>query len=241
MSPDEVTSGVVRGRGTDVNFWLLREGDELTLVDSGYPGDVETVEAAIRSLGLRPESVRAILLTHAHVDHIGAAQHFHDRYGVPTWTGRDEAAHARREHLEQAGPRDVLRNAWRPGVLPWALRVSRQGATRPCAAPDAQAFMEPGPLDLPGRPVPVAMPGHTTGHTAYHLPAAGALLTGDGLVTGHPLLRRTGPQLLPAMFHHGDPRAGLTAIEDVEADLVLPGHGEPLRMPVREAVAAARG
>lgn len=237
----EVAPGVFLGRGTDVNFYLLLDGEAITLVDSGYPGDVASVLAAIGSLGRRPDDVRAVLLTHAHVDHIGATTYFYERHGVPTLTGQVEAAHARREFLEQAGPLDVARNVWRPGVLPWALRIARRGATRPYAAPHAEAFGGDGPLDLPGAPVPIPMAGHTSGHTAYLVPSVGALLTGDGLVTGHPLLRRTGPQLLPPMFHHGDPLAGLAAIEDVEAGLILPGHGEPVHMAVRDAVTQACG
>ncbi len=33
-------------------------------------------------------------------------------------------------------------------------------------------------LDIPGRPVPVPTPGHTSGHSAFHLPERGALLVG---------------------------------------------------------------
>ena len=53
--------------------------------------------------------------------------------------------------------------------------------------------------------MPVPTRGHTSGHTAYLLPSTGAILTGDELVTGHAVLRGTGPQVLPAFFNHGDP------------------------------------
>ncbi|MCW2657606.1 MAG: Metallo-beta-lactamase, partial [Jatrophihabitans sp.] len=44
MSDDgivEAAEGVFLVRGTDVNWILLRDGRELTLVDSGYPGDIQ--------------------------------------------------------------------------------------------------------------------------------------------------------------------------------------------------------
>ena len=66
------------------------------------------------------------------------------------------------------------------------------------------------------------------------------MITGDGLVTGHAVSRRTGPQLIMAMFNHGDADAGLTPLEGLDADLVLPGHGDPWRGPVADAVAQAR-
>ena len=60
--------------------------------------------------------------------------------GVPVYADPVEVAHARRERIEQAGPADIAKVAWRPGVLPWAARVVRAGALRndpiPHAAPD---------------------------------------------------------------------------------------------------------
>jgi glyoxylase-like metal-dependent hydrolase (beta-lactamase superfamily II) len=79
--------------------------------------------------------------------------------------------------------------------------------------------------------VPVPTPGHTSGHTAYHLPQVGALLTGDALVTGHPTSARRGPQLLDDVFHH-DParaRAAFELLATHPADVVLPGHGPVVR------------
>ncbi|MFX1784584.1 MULTISPECIES: MBL fold metallo-hydrolase [Prescottella] len=73
---------------------LLRDGDALTLIDGGYPGDVAAVDGAIRSLERRPEDVQGTLLTHAHVDHMGAIVSFHERYGIPVFTDPTEVAHA---------------------------------------------------------------------------------------------------------------------------------------------------
>lgn len=236
----EVAPDVFVASGTDVNWVLLREDGELTLVDAGYPGDTPRVLASIAAIGARAQDVRAVLLTHAHVDHMGAAHHLHEAYGVPVFTDPVEVAHAHREHLEQAGPADVARNLARPGVLPWAVRIARVGAARNVVLPHARPFPTVGPLDLPGRPQPVATHGHTSGHTAFHLPAVGAVLTGDALVTAHPVSRRAGPQVLPAMFNHGDPFAALDPLVGLGADLVVPGHGPVMRLPIAEAVTQAR-
>jgi len=136
---------------------------------------------------------------------MGAANHFHDRYGTPVYTDPVEVRHAHRDYLEQATTLDVAANLWRPGVLPWLTRVMRVGVTQKVSIPSAEPFPDPGPLDLPGNPVPVPTHGHTSGHTAYHLPRIGAILTGDELVTAHAVIRHTGPQVLPAFFNHGNP------------------------------------
>lgn len=239
---DEVAPDVFLVTGTDVNAVILREGDALTLIDGGYPGDVGVVETAIRSLGRRPEDVQAMLLTHAHIDHMGAIVAFHERYGTPVLTDPTEVAHARRDYLEQATGPDFLPMLHRHGVLPWLLRIARAGATRKLSIRDAQSFTAGGPLDLPGAPVPVATHGHTSGHTAFHLPQHGVVITGDALVTAHPLSKVTGPQLLPPVFDHGTPDtlAALDHLAVLDAETLVPGHGPVAHIPIAAAVEQAR-
>jgi glyoxylase-like metal-dependent hydrolase (beta-lactamase superfamily II) len=61
-------------------------------------------------------------------------------------------------------------------------------------------------LDVPGRPVPIFTPGHTSGHCAFHLPERGALIAGDALMTDHALAHPAGPTLLPTSFNHDNDR-----------------------------------
>lgn len=60
--------------GESVN-WVIAGGGSggITLFDSGYPGDRNDVLKSIAALGNRPQDVRAIVLTHGHIDHIGTA------------------------------------------------------------------------------------------------------------------------------------------------------------------------
>ncbi|KAA1426880.1 MBL fold metallo-hydrolase [Nocardioides antri] len=233
-------SDVFLCRGRDVNWVLLREGTDLTLVDTGYPAYAPLVEESVRRIGGRPEDVRAIVVTHGHVDHIGGLAHFHARYGTPVLAHPAEVAHVRRDHLEQATPVQVARNSHRRGVLAWSLRIARAGALRDVAFAEVEALTPGAPLDLPGRPVPVPTPGHTSGHTAYFVPAAGVVATGDGLCTAHATSRTEGPQLIARMFQHGDDVAGLDPLDGLDADTVLPGHGPAHRGPIGAAVRAAR-
>lgn len=239
---EELASDVFLVRASDVNCYLLRDGEDVTLIDSGYPADTVTVLDALENIGRRPANVTAILITHAHIDHIGAAAHLHEHYGTPVYTGVNEVPHAQRAYREQVSPGRVLLNCWRPGVLSWSVRAARNGALKNVKLPGAQSYeVQTDTLDLPGRPLPVRTHGHTTGHTAYLLPQAGAVVTGDALVTGHAISRHTGPQLLPQMFDHSraDTRAALGELDKLDADLLLPGHGDPWSVPLAEAVDTA--
>lgn len=241
----EVADDVFLARGTDVNWVLLRAGRDLTLIDTGWAGDRGALLGSIKAVGCRPQDIHAILITHAHIDHVGSVNYLHTEYKTPVYFDGVEVGHARREYLEQAGPAAVLRSLGRRGVLGWALRVARAGALSDITVAHARHFPDAGQggaLDLPGRPVPVATHGHTSGHSAFHLPAARAVASGDGLVTGHAATGIHGPHVLGGLFDHAPAEAirALEALRDLDADLVLPGHGPAHRGPIVDAVEIAR-
>lgn len=228
--------------GTAVNWVLLRDGAELTLIDAGWSGDTGQVEDSIRALGRHPMDVQAILLTHAHLDHMGAINHFHRRYDTPVFMSSAEVSHARDGDLEQAQPGDIVKRCYRPSALRWTARIIAAGALKPVKLAHAQPYPRVGVLDLPGAPVPVACAGHTSGHSAFHLPDKGVLITGDALVTGHPLSPISGPQLLPPFFAHApaDAEAALHTLASIDAEVLLPGHGAPWRGTPADAAEQAR-
>ncbi|MGV9456137.1 MBL fold metallo-hydrolase [Streptomyces sp. NPDC003635] len=238
----QVADGTYLVHGSNTNWVILAEGDAVTLVDTGYPGDRDQVLASLTQVGSSPEAVAAVLITHAHNDHLGSAEFLRASYGTPVLLHEAEVPHARREFLHQVTVGTVLRNGWRPGVVPWALHALRSGGTEHVPVTAPAAFAPGAPLDLPGRPVPVHTPGHTDGHCAFHLPDTGVLIAGDALVSGHPTSRIKGPQLLPDMFHHERARTlvSLETLAELEGDLLLPGHGPAHRGPVREAALQAR-
>ncbi|MFI9817557.1 MBL fold metallo-hydrolase [Saccharothrix variisporea] len=226
--------------GTNVNWALVSDGSALTLVDTGYPNDSAALLASIAETGHRPQDVTAILITHAHLDHIGGVPMMTGRFGTPVLTGAEEARHARREYLEQITPLEMLRLCGHRASRRWVLDTVR--AVFPqikISLPQVGVVPPKEPLDVPGGLVAIPTPGHTTGHTAYLMPSTGVLFSGDALVTGHPTSRRgEGPQRLPEVFNTSEDgvTTAIAALRDLPADTLVPGHGGLARGPLADMV-----
>ncbi|KZM73398.1 MBL fold metallo-hydrolase [Nocardia terpenica] len=230
MKIDQVADTVYVVTGTNVNWSLVTDGSGVTLIDAGYPGDTDAVIESIRGIGHDPADLAAILLTHAHLDHIGAIPTLVERTGVPVYTGAREAAHARREFLQQISPSEMVGQLLTRGGPRWVAQTLRAVQGRiGMTVPTATAYDDDILAALPGGFVAVPTPGHTSGHTAYLMPSEGILFSGDALVTGHPLLRDTGPRPLPTVFNHDESLTRRTAksLLDTSPTLLVPGHGTP--------------
>jgi glyoxylase-like metal-dependent hydrolase (beta-lactamase superfamily II) len=95
-------------------------------------------------------------------------------------------------------------------------------------------------LDLPGAPRVIALPGHSPGSIAIHVPVADAIFVGDGLTTRHVLTGRRGPQPAPFTDDPGQALESLSRLEGLEASWLLPGHGAPWHGNIDEAVREIR-
>jgi glyoxylase-like metal-dependent hydrolase (beta-lactamase superfamily II) len=222
-----------------VNWTLVTDGDGVMLIDAGYPGHRDEVLASMRQLGFGVDALRAILLTHAHVDHFGSAIWFAKTHGTPVYCHSSEVGHSKREYLEQVSPADILPRLWQPRYLMWTVALARKGGMVRDGIPTTQALTEDVAATLPGKPMAIPTPGHTGGHCSFVVD--GVLVSGDALVTGHPLLAHDGPQLLPSLFNHDQDGCvrSLAALGLLDTEVLLPGHGPVWRGSIREAVEAA--
>ncbi|MGN7148255.1 MBL fold metallo-hydrolase [Arthrobacter sp. SAFR-179] len=242
-SLSEQAPGVYLAEGPASNWIVVRDGKGFILVDSGYPGDRRHVLASLRYLDLEPADALALLLTHGHVDHTGSAAFFSESFGTPVLCAPGELAHVQGKEKHQVTLGQVLIRAWRPRVFRWMVHAIRAGALAARPATRAEAWDAATLRALPGRPVAISVPGHTPGNAAILLPEAGAIAIGDSFVSGHPISRTSGPQMLHPMYH-ADPGAALAAVRNlagVDASVVLPGHGPALRIPLAEAAGRVTG
>ena len=54
-----------------MNTWLYAVSDGWVMVDTGYPESMDRVIHRMKRVGILPEEVKVVFLTHAHDDHAG--------------------------------------------------------------------------------------------------------------------------------------------------------------------------
>ncbi len=157
----EVCSGVwmVAGPGLtapgDCQCYLVDLGD-LLLVDCGLGPGWERLAENIRAAGFEPGSLHTLLLTHGHVDHVGAAAAVRRDTGCRVVMHEEDAW-----VLERGDPRASAASWYGTGLVSCAVDLTISG-------PMEQLVFSRGSLDV------VHIPGHTPGSVA-------AFLDRDGL------------------------------------------------------------
>jgi glyoxylase-like metal-dependent hydrolase (beta-lactamase superfamily II) len=242
MLQRDVAPGIHRVEDAYTNWYLVEDDGALTVVDTGLPRSWGSLQSALAELGRDDGDIAAVVLTHAHADHVGFAERARTELGVAVWVHERDATLARHplnyEH-ERGGLGYAIRH---PALLRVAAAYAAAGVVRTKGVRELRAFAEEDELDVPGRPRPVFTPGHTHGHTSLHFPDRDALIAGDAIVTHNPYLDRRGPQIMAAASNVDSTMAlaSLQALADTDASIVLPGHGEPWTGGVVTAVEHAR-
>ena len=66
-----------------IHVWLVRQEDGMTLVDAGVPPMARGIQREVQRIGNGP--ITRILLTHGHVDHVGAIRSIVKSEDVRSW------------------------------------------------------------------------------------------------------------------------------------------------------------
>lgn len=204
---------------------LVVTPEGITLVDAGLPGHWKDLVTELADLGRPLADIRGVVLTHGDSDHIGFAERLREEQGVPVFVHSRDADRAR------GGDKPKTKmGAKRVGSMVrfLAYALSKRG-WRTTYLRQVTEVADGDVLPLPGSPRVIALPGHSPGSIAVHVPAADAVFVGDALTTRNVLTGSTGIQ--PAPFTD-DPSAALDSLgrlTGIEAGWVLPGHGAPWR------------
>ncbi len=236
-----VAEGVHRVEDAYTNWYLVEDEGRLTIVDAGVPTSWDSLLAALRDLGRSTDDVAAVVLTHAHFDHVGFAERARSELGVPVHVHENDAPLTKHPwRYDHERPRSFY-FATQVKAMPIVAALVRNRAFFPAPVKEVSRY-EGGTLPVPGRPQVVFCPGHTLGHCALHLPDRDVLIAGDAVVRLDPYTRRTGPCIV-AGAATADSERNLRTLDALQATgvrTVLTGHGDPWTQGIEAAVQQAR-
>lgn len=137
------------------NCYIVYDSGEGIIIDPGAEGEV--VEAFLTREAIKPI---AILLTHAHFDHIGAVDQLRKSYDIPLYIHEDEKT--------------------------WLSNPNLNGSARLIGAPiqisTADHFLKQGPMQLGAFEFEVIRtPGHSPGSVSFYFAEDQAIISGDVL------------------------------------------------------------
>ena len=212
------------------NCYLLRESDGFTLIDTSIKGRETGIFSAARQFG---GTIKRILLTHAHGDHMGSLDGLHHALGNPDVAISEREAPLLHKDLSlRSGEPQGKPKRGYPGAKTKPTHLLTEG-------------------ELFGSLRCISTPGRTPGHMAFLDERDGTIFAGDGLVSIGGLRSVTNPPWyfpLPKLATWNMPLALQSArkLASLRPASVATGHGaftpnapDPLERAIAEAEAKA--
>lgn len=195
-----------------VQFFVLRDGDELYLIDTGFIGGRRALRCALIARGWDKLPIRGILLTHGHLDHVCHAPALAQEHGA-----RIAGPERDLEHYENR----ARYTGWGriAGIAEW---IGRRLLRQPSFRPD-RLLNDGDELPMWGGLRVIALPGHTHGHCGYYSTKHRLLFSGDLFATFG-----FGPQIAPAYLNqdNAEARRSIHRALELPLDGVLPCHAD---------------
>lgn len=233
----EIANGVHHFDCGPFNWYLIEEEGRLTLVDAGFPGHYSVYKKGLELLGKSSKDIEAIILTHAHADHIGFAEKVRKETGSQVYVHSGDAKMACKPlQLPWFG---LLSNAWRAYTAKMLGVAIVNGVFTLPHLTKVQTVADGQILDVPGRPKIVHTPGHTDGEIVLLLEGRKILISGDTIVTRNLLTGAVGrPQLTNPVLNHNYKQAmrSLNLLRELGEVTLLSGHGTPWVGNMNDAV-----
>jgi glyoxylase-like metal-dependent hydrolase (beta-lactamase superfamily II) len=189
---------------------VLADSQGVVLLDTGFPGDAQRIRRKLEKIGAGANDVRAILLTHGHIDHSGNVAE------LKAWTGAPVYAHPLEQaHIDGRFPYSGLARVC------GALEAAGRAVTRYRPVKIDVLIAEGDELPFWGGLRVVHLPGHTLGHCGFYSEKNDLLFSGDLWVR---FMMRT--QASPRIFSDDVSLvpASMRKAQAIGARWMVPGH-----------------
>ncbi|MCL6458120.1 MAG: MBL fold metallo-hydrolase [Gorillibacterium sp.] len=234
----EITQ-VIMGKQDTINPTLFFDEDNVILVDSGYPGQLEKLREVVEQAGLTLDAINKIIVTHQDIDHIGCLSAIQANAIHPVEILADEAE---RPYIE--GTKGLIRItpevlAGIDAIIPLEVpeewrRAFKATLMNPPSAKVDRTVTDGELLPYCGGITVIRTPGHTPGHICLYHHKSQTLIAGDALTVRDGQL--FGPEVQLAL----DPElayASLQKLHSYDIATVICYHGGIYQHHVNERIA----
>lgn len=221
---------------THTNCIIIGER-EIYLIDPAADDEEERglLTRQIKMLTDLGGTVKAIILTHSHIDHVCAAEFCRATYNVPIWAHPETARQlgnvtgnsSRIVEGEKNDAGDISRETGTTGAKPGLEAKSQIPHSQPVVPVDRH-LRNGEVITIPGDPdwrlLALHTPGHDPGHLCFIEQTTGTLIGGD-------IIANPGTIVI-SVEHGGDMTQFMDSLQRVADhpgyDTILPAHGMPL-------------
>lgn len=199
----KVTDEVYALESTKGNYAYLILGEEIILIDTGRPGQGKGLLKELKSLNIKPNDIKHILITHHDIDHIGNLALLEKETDASIWASNEDILY-------------IYGDKNREGIKKLVSFFMR--TKKPLNINQYNENQKVGNIEI------IPTPGHTPGHVC--------LLYKDVLFVGD-LLRTSKGQLGPmTSFMNWDTpmsKKSIKKVADYHFEWICPAHGEPIK------------
>jgi glyoxylase-like metal-dependent hydrolase (beta-lactamase superfamily II) len=200
---DEASSNIAHS-----NVYLIVNGAEIIVIDTGTPGNAKKIVEYIQKLGHQPNEVSTIILTHYHMDHAGSVKELQELTGAKVAASQAEA---------------VYINGTQPYPKPKNLLLRAANNFVKVAPVSVSITLKDG--DKIGGLTVIEAPGHTLGSIFLYDPDRKALFSGDTLrLDGDKVT--SGPKQY--VWSEEKEKASIKRLANLDFEVLLPGHASYL-------------
>lgn len=219
-------------QGFRLNPTLLWDDEMAILVDTGMPGQLKALQAAFDDAGVPFEHLKAVILTHQDIDHIGSLPEILEAcdWKIEVYAHEQDKPYIEgTKHMIKADPNKLSKEAWDSLPEPMkALYMNPPKAKVDQTLEDGQVLPQCGGIEV------IFTPGHTPGHISLYLQESKTLITGDAMVLADGLLRG------PVERNTPDMETALKSLEkflEYDIESVICYHGGFSNKKVNEQIA----
>ena len=185
------------------------------IIETGLGTNYERILEAVHAIGISPESIETIAVTHVHLDHAGGAGYLSESCENATVVVHERGArHLVNPERLIAGTKAAVGEQWKYYRKPLPIPEGR-----------IRSVSEGDTIDLGGHRLEVIeTPGHAKHQVVYHIPSISAIFTGDAAGIWIPERANVTVTSPPSEFDLEQAIVDVDKLVDIDAEMLLYTH-----------------